>query len=327
MDMDTPAPNQNQIKARTVTTHELVHAISRLKWLLLTGLVLIGCLAFWYSKTRILKYSASATFYINDINSVSLTSPNNETKPLDALLTGENFNRVYQLISSTRTHNYLIHKFGLIQHYRIDSTREFSYERTLNRLKANIEVKKSPFNMVTVTVSDEYRYKAAEMANDIISFVDKLNKNMLLESVQRKINIYKGLILEINKMNQARKNEIDALLREINSTLINIENKKQNGAMLMEQQQRLSGMISEIEAANTELTRIQRYHTLALQILKEKNLPTIILMQYATPYSYSLAPKALGMSLLVVAFFFTLFVLFLYWKLRYGNYVSLFLKS
>lgn len=112
--MESPKTNPPQIKSRNVSTHDLVHAVSKLKWLILIISIGIGGFTFWYSKTRILTYSSSASFYINDINSVSLTTQNNETKPLDGLLTGESFNRVYQLILSSRTQNYLIRKFKLL---------------------------------------------------------------------------------------------------------------------------------------------------------------------------------------------------------------------
>ncbi|MBK6445049.1 MAG: hypothetical protein IPG90_00465 [Bacteroidetes bacterium] len=325
--METQENSPSQFRSRNISTHDLLHAISKLKWLILVSAILIGTVSFWYCKTRILSYSSSASFYINDINSVSLTSPNNETKPLDGLLTGENFNRVYQLISSTRTQNYLIRKFGLLKHYHIDSTKEFSYEKAINRLRRNIEIKKSPFNMVTITVHDEYRYLAAEMANEIVSFVDKLNKDILLSALQRKIQIYQGLIKEMQKTNQARIVEMESLLKKMNGVFIDAENKKYNAETLLMLQQKMSGIISDIETANGELIRAQRYHSLALQIIKEKNLPTILMMQYATPYSYSLAPKALGMSIVFVIFCITMFIVFLYWKMRYGNYISLFFKS
>ncbi|MBL0064429.1 MAG: hypothetical protein IPP38_05300 [Bacteroidetes bacterium] len=324
--MESPKTNPPQIKSRNVSTHDLVHAVSKLKWLILIISIGIGGFTFWYSKTRILTYSSSASFYINDINSVSLTTQNNETKPLDGLLTGESFNRVYQLILSSRTQNYLIRKFKLFEHYHIDSTKEFSFEKVANRLRNNIEIKKSPFNLVTVTVNDEYRYLAAEMANEIIYFVDKQNKIILSEGVQRKITIYNSLIQDIQKTNQTRKREIEALLSKMNAIVADLENRKQNTQTLLELQQKLTGMIVEMEASNTDLIKIQRYQTLALQLIKEKNLPSIMFMQYARPYSFSLIPKALLVSIGMMALFWTVFIILLYWKMKYSGYLSLLAK-
>lgn len=315
-----------QIKARNVSTHDLLHAISKLKWLILIFSIAFGCFSFWFVKTRVLTYTSFASFYITDNASTSLTVPNVDTKTLDGLLTGENFNRIYQLFLSTRTQNYLIRKFHLMEHYHIDSTKEFSHERVVNKLKKNIEIKKSPFNLVTITVSDEYRYLAAEMANEIISFVDKLNKEILIETLQRKISIYKGLITEIQKTNLQRTKEIENILHNMNVAYAESENKKQTTSTLLELQQRMSGIISEIEQSNTELSRIQRYNLLSMQMLKQKNIATMVMIQYATPSSNSLNPQALLVTMVLLLLLMTFFILLLYWKLRYGVYFRLFIR-
>ena len=63
-----------------------------------------------------------------------------------------------------------------------------------------------------------------------------------------------------------------------------------------------------------------------LQLIKEKNLPSIMFMQYARPYSSSLVPKALLVSIGMMALFWTVFIILLYWKMKYSVYLSLFAK-
>lgn len=324
--MTTPSENKPLPGARNISTHEILRELARYKWLLLFLGITLGSGTFWFLKNRLLKNPASASFYLNDNNSLSLTAQNTETKPLDGLLTGDNFNRVYQLITSTRTLNYMIRKFSLYEHYHLDSTREFAYERALEKLRNSIDIKKSPYNLVTVTVNDEYRYRAAEMANELVSFVDRLNKTILIESLQKKIRIYTSLIADLRKETEVRHAEMDSLLQQLNSAAARMDNRAGSADKLLAIEQRLSALTGSMESSNTELQRILRYYSLANQIISERNLPTLMMIQYATPNPHSLALKAAVFTLPVLLFFLTFFILFLYWKLRYREYFVLFFK-
>ena len=94
---------------------------------------------------------------------------------------------------------------------------------------------------------------------------------------------------------------------------------KTNHSTLFELQQRMSGIISEIEQSNTELSRIQRYNLLSMQMLKQKTSPPwwwFSMLHWVPTLSTAALLGYNGTSPVLMTFF----ILLLYWKLRYGVY-------
>ena len=162
-------------------TKELIRHVRTRKWKFLIIIFFSGLLAFYFLKFLFLDYSSTSSFFVNDHSII--TSSTLELKAFESISSGDNFNRIYQLVNSAATQKHLIDKFNLIKHYNIDSTKEFHYQKTIELVRSHITVKKSPYNSISVTVRDRHRYLSAEMANEIVSFIETLNQDFYLKKI------------------------------------------------------------------------------------------------------------------------------------------------
>jgi hypothetical protein len=86
-----------------------------------------------------------------------------------------------QLISSARTRDYIVGKYNLMDHYEIDRESAFPYTRLNNEYKSNFSFRRTKYNSIEISVLDKDAGMAANMANDIASYVDSVVHLIQLE--------------------------------------------------------------------------------------------------------------------------------------------------
>ena len=175
----------------------LVEYLAKRKLKYLSFCIAIGVASSIFIKLYILGYSSTGSFFVNDMN--VLSSANVDLKIVDNLTPSDNFNRIFQQVISTSVQDHLIKKFDLTKHYGVDSTKEFYLQQTGNILKKNISVKKNTYNTILVTVNDEHRYLAADMVNEIMKYLDELNRDYYAKNIERKLKISEAFLIEIKK--------------------------------------------------------------------------------------------------------------------------------
>jgi hypothetical protein len=278
-------------------------------------------------KYKIFTYSSQASFYVSESSASSGTGQNQEFRLPEQLQPNEQFNRAYQLIHSSKVYDHLIRKFNLLKHYEIDTTREFYYEEAISIISSRIQVKKSPFNLISVSVSDKHRYLAADMANEIVKYLDQLNKNLIISSMTQKIEVYNALLTSMQKENAQRNDTFHKQVESLNRVLFELDKHRVNSAAIFETQSQLGQLISSLQRSTEDLLKLKVFYSLALESVKEKNLPTVIVVQTARPGSRSLGWQSIMISAMVMFLILTGIIYSNYLKLRYQNYFHVFMSN
>ena len=322
MNQITTRPSSRKID---FDTHLLISYLAKRKYKYLLLCVVVGLVSSIFIKLFVLGYSSTGSFFVNDMN--VLSSTNVDLRIVDNLTPNDNFNRIFQQVISTAVQNHLIKKFKLTEHYNVDSTKEFYLQRTGNILKSNISVKKNTFNTVLVTVNDEHRYLAADMVNEIMSFIDEINREYYVKNIQQKLKISEAFLLEIKKDNNAKSRSIDSLLAEMHYLTTYGVRQTTSAIYMLQLEQKLGGLINELSNSTHDLMNSQKLYNLSLQALNQKNYKTITIIQSAMP-----APKSniylavlYGGLITVALIFIIIFVVHI--KLFYSDHLNLLLDN
>jgi hypothetical protein len=318
--MNQSAPQAPLTKSQ-VETREIILQIKKRIWLYLFIVVLGGAFSFYLLKFHFLNYSATASFFVNDHSII--TSSTTDLRPLENIIAGDNFNRIYQMINSAVMQKHLINKFNLISHYNIDSTKEFHYQLAIETIRSNIVVKKNPYNSISVTVKDKHRYLSAEMANEITLYIETLYEEFYVRNLKNKVKISEAYVEQMEKDNTNKTIGIDSLVTKINNLITAGKHDQKNDYYLLSHQQMLSELISLFQRSSIDLVNSQKLYNLTLQALNFKNFPTITVLQTAMPAPHSIAIKAALFSILVMFLIMTQIVFFTYIVLHYRNYFIL----
>lgn len=303
----------------------LIRYIARRKYKYLGFSISIGIIASIVFKLWILGYSSTGSFFVNDMN--VLSSANVDLKLVDNLTPNDNFNRIFQQTVSTDVAIYLIKKFHLTSHYGVDSTKEFYLQQTANILKKNISVKKNTYNTILVTVNDQYRYLAADLANEIMAYIDEINRVYYARNIERKLKISESFLKEIKSDNMAKSKSIDSLLSEMHHLTTESVRKTTSAIYMLGLEQRLSGLINELSNSTHDLMNSQRLYNLSLQALNQKNYRTITIVQDAMPASTSNILEAISYGCLITIAFISALIFRAYLKLHYTEYLQLLLSK
>lgn len=298
-------------------TRNLILYIRSRKWRYLLIILLMGAYFFYLFKFKILEYKATATFIVNNKNEIATALG------LESLSSTDNFIRIHELVNSIQTQIHLIKKFNLIQHYDIDSTKEFYLQKAIAKIRSKIVVARSPLNTISVTVKDPHRYLTSEMANEIVRHVEKLNHDYYVTIIQQRLNISLAFTNQIEKDNSLKTATIDTLIKKINILISSGKGNEQTNYDLLVQQQRLNEIALSFENSAEELVNTRKMYAMALEALNLQKLPTTTLVQEAMPAFRSLGYTAALYSAgaMIVVFFFL--VIQGYFWLSYKHYFIL----
>ncbi len=276
-------------------TRMLIRHLKKRKWRYAIIILLFGVYSFYLFKFKLLEYSSTASFLVNDNNIVSPLSL--DLKEQQDRSANSNFNRIYELINSAATQKHLIEKFGLIEHYEIDSTKEFAYQKAVEKIRSNITVSKSPFNTISVTVHDRYRYLAADMANEIVDFLETLNESLYINNMKNKIQISQAYVDQIKKDNIQKSIAIDSLIQKLNKLFLLNNRDDKSKYDLLANQQTLSTIVNNFQNSTNELINSEKLYNLSLQALNFKSYPVITIIRMAMPAPRSIALTSLLLSI------------------------------
>jgi LPS O-antigen subunit length determinant protein (WzzB/FepE family) len=101
-------------------------------------------------------------------------------------------NRMISIAYSASVIDFLLNEYNLHERYRIDTTEKLWQYKTRTELLSKYSVKKSELGAIEVTIVDEDRLLAAEMANKVVELVDKLSKEIIMRNKMKVLDIYKA---------------------------------------------------------------------------------------------------------------------------------------
>lgn len=316
--MSQPASSAN-LSPTGIETMELIQHLWKMKWKYLVIVLLTGFLSFYFFKFHILEYSATSSFFVNDHSVINSTS-------LENLPYGDNLNRIFQMVNSTQSHIHLIKKFDLYNHYGVDTTKEFHLQVAIVKIRSKIEVKKNPYNTITVTVKDRDRFLASELANEVVAFIEKSNQKFYIKNIQNTVELTQAYLIQLEQESKIKSVGINSLIKDINNIINRGQNTNADLYYLLLQQQKLSESVSIFQTSVNDIFNAHKLYNLSLQTMNFNNFPTVSIIQTAMPDFKTSTIKAMLYSILIMILVFLILVLQAFYLLHYKDYLILIFK-
>ncbi len=178
---------------------------------------------------------------------------------------GNDMNRVLTLAESRGLENYLIDKYKLYEHYKIEENNPQKEFYVKEKLRENCKVLKTSKGMLRIEVQDKEPVFAAEMANDVLSRLDVLNKEIIMEKKSDMIKIYEQNVKE-------RKDNL-ALLKD---SLINMIKRDPEDTVNINM---MESMVETAYGKYSSLNTIYEEHQAGLN----QNFSTMYIIESAVP--------------------------------------------
>lgn len=108
--------------------------------------------------------------------------------------------RVLEIAQSTPIELYMVHKFHLFQHYRIDSAKEeYPMDAVLSEFKDNYDVIRNERGAIVISVEDQDKQLAADMANEVTDHIDQVYKDVVNGNKEKILGIYQQKVSDNQK--------------------------------------------------------------------------------------------------------------------------------
>jgi len=124
------------------------------------------------------KYQSTAVIYAPRTNSMAkilLNEENyNERLDIKAYASEEETEQMMQLLDAREIKDSLIKRYNLAEHYEIDTNSKGWYTRIMKIMKNEIEVKRTNFGAISISVKDHDPVLACQMTNDILRLLDTI---------------------------------------------------------------------------------------------------------------------------------------------------------
>ncbi len=184
----------------------------------------------------------------------------------------------------------------------------------------------TPYGAVKITVSDPDRFIAAAIANEILSQVDNLNKQKVVENRKYVIREYEFLLKEFSSDVNSQRDSIKKLLESFSQFA------KENKVSYEKTESTLNSLSNasrEYEKLSGDWLTLRKVHLLSLKEIEKFNLPNFVIVQYALPETLEpvLSPSHVAFVFLVFIFglWASIVVLLLYFK--YSNDLKFILNN
>lgn len=112
----------------------------------------------------------------------------------------EDIDRIMTIAESSELAAFLIQRFNLYEHYKIDTTKEKAPYYVMEVFADLYNVKKTKYDAIELSVEDRNRELAAEMANTARVKIDELAQRLIKSSQEKVLETYQTSIQEKNEM-------------------------------------------------------------------------------------------------------------------------------
>jgi hypothetical protein len=293
------------------STNEILVFVLKYKWRYFFLLATIFITSLFFLRYRVLTYSSTAT--VNVFYGVKNEVKSERNLP-DYLLPTDQLSAVMNAISSAAMEEHLIKKFRLNEHYGIDTTHEFYQGQVVKKLRASISLKKTPYNTIDITVNDPYRYVAYEIANEIASYADTINRRFILKYQTNRVAIRKSALLALEKALSKKE-------RELNNLVDSLPVLKNSATTLAVNS--LNEKIVSLGTAVENYAQTLKDEIIVLETFSQANLPTIQIQQRAIPDGQSLLVPSAIYSFLIVILSSIIIITYHYFRIRFREQLKI----
>jgi len=311
---------KKRIGSAYVSTHDIILSVKKRKWVLIAVCLVWFAGCFYVLNKMVIKYTASASFIVNE--SQLIEAINGDMKTAAPMVQSEGFKRMNQLIYSHELVDHLIGRFDLYIHYHVNKDKKFYYERTFKHVLDCIQIKKTPFDLISVTYNDRDRFLAADMANDIVSQLDILNKKLIISTLEKRLNLAQAIVKDLSKQNIVETTNIDSLISKMNRTISRMDKSTLENTQAFAIQRAFMEQAGALRMSTQDLLKARKLYEWTLQSLDKDNMPTLTVIQKALPDEHDVVIKAVLYSFLCTITFFIISIVILYFLHVYKPYLE-----
>ncbi|MEY4875191.1 MAG: hypothetical protein RI955_1831 [Bacteroidota bacterium] len=226
-------------------------------------------------------YKSTAIFYaanpaMNDRQNLFREQAGN--LPLEYFGTESDVDRVLQICKSGAINGYIINKYHLGSHYKIDSTTKYYATKVREEFKDNSSMVRNELGAIEVTIWDTDAKTAAEISNDIVATADNINKQFFISNNEKSIALMKAnKDIKQNEVNQLTDTLTYLRLHNASSDVINtLDLKKQNA---IKDLGILNKLYEQFEsAANNDFTTVNSIEKAYASEKKDKPMRSLIII-------------------------------------------------
>jgi uncharacterized protein involved in exopolysaccharide biosynthesis len=176
--------------------------------------------------------------------------------------------RMLQILHSSQIREHIIKKFDLMNHYEIDTTAPYPFTRLDGKYKGNIRFRRTEFMSIEISVLDAEPQIAADIANEIVAYIDSTVHNMRRERALEAFSI-------VEKEYQASQKQV----RIISDSL------KRTGGQATE-----TGLTRWLESEIDRQSQLKEKY-ISAKINVEQRLPEVFVVDKATKAERKYSPK------------------------------------
>ncbi|NNE28289.1 MAG: hypothetical protein HKN16_01545 [Saprospiraceae bacterium] len=127
-------------------------------------------------------YKSTATFYAASPNLAFPEPVGLETRETEYYGEKEDMDRVLTIAESNQVADFLVDKYDLYTHYKIDSTGEKAHYKVLKRFRKLYNVERTKFNAIEISIEDKEKQIAMEIINDAWKKINSIGQTIIKES-------------------------------------------------------------------------------------------------------------------------------------------------
>ena len=102
--------------------------------------------------------------------------------------------QMLQIINSQSIMDSIVEKYDLWSDYKIDRNDNFAKTYMINEYQSKIKISKTPYEAVSITVSDKDPFVASNIAKDILNFYDKKVHDLHNQKVGEVVALYERML-------------------------------------------------------------------------------------------------------------------------------------
>jgi len=229
---------------------DVIKAIYQKRKTLILVLIVSGIIGSAVAMLLPVYYKSTTIFYaanpgMNDRQNLFREQAGN--LPIEYFGSEKDVDRVLQICKSGNINGYIVNKYHLAQHYKIDTTSPYYHTLVSEQFKENSQMVRNELGAIEITIFDTDAKMAADMANDIVHTVDNINKSFFAEQNQKGIRLMEQNIQSKTAQISHLNDTLAQLRRGSNQDLISTYAAQQKAAV--KDLNKLNGLYEQYKAA------------------------------------------------------------------------------
>jgi hypothetical protein len=253
------------------------------RWkLILAASALAALCTYSYFKINPQKYISTVSFYIENYNSQGAQEIKLNDNDI-VFIKSVDADRLFNMTTSSKMTRHLIEKFDLYKHYGIDKKKDFYLEKATVQLLSNITVTQTMHSAIAVKVQDMDKLMAANIANELFEYLNLMNKEILVETIEKKVKIYEQVLKNMRAQTDIQIQQLKEVLDKCNTLSNSGVAINKNDDFVVDLRLKLVQLASRLNITNNDIQKAVQLYGVSVESIQKQNLPTLTLINYALP--------------------------------------------